>query len=326
MEKFEKRPQFETKDLPPIQTERLDTPVEPMEMSVAGVPEGNELVAMTSQESQMSTEMTERRGQVFEGELLSPESLKNTEAEPATSTDPEALEGEVLSREIEMTKTENRIAHRKGEINEMRKTFGLPPTEEDPPSVSIEREQLRRIEDEHEELVNVRYGWNFPKKRRVFLQSKLNSLFEELDTVPESDFELSFRNGYRSKSLGNIEPEIATYLAERYRSGKSAGGKKGSWSLAKLFKDSPEMLKTIEQRLPQEDENITSDTAEEVVPDVLEVSPETPALEDTSEQVPQLEELSGNTPMLTDSVSGVPQLEDLTKKQGTQVVAGTSQK
>jgi small-conductance mechanosensitive channel len=101
-------------------------------------------------------------GKKQEGELTPEEleKLKAEEGQEQVAEEPELspeeqlknLEGEAEARQQEITKLNESVEGTKAKINEAREKLGLPPTEEDPPSVSSEKDKLEKLRAEQEGL------------------------------------------------------------------------------------------------------------------------------------------------------------------------------
>jgi len=181
--------------------------------------------------------------QVAEQPILSPEEqLKN-------------LEGEVEVKEQEITKLAESVEGTKTKLNEARESLGLPPTEEDPPSVFSDKDKLERLkaeqdalEKQKEELISQQEKEKLIKaEKEKILQEKINELFKEFEALQASGkFEgvLKGEANFESKSMGTISPENAKALGKAFQEGIKL--------LPKILENLPELLKQFDKDLEKE--------------------------------------------------------------------------
>ncbi len=191
--------------------------------------------------------LEEGQEQVAEKPELSPEEqLRN-------------LEGEAEARQQEMTRLTESVEGTKAKLNEAREKLGLPPTEEDPPSVFSEKDRLEKLQAERdalekqkEELINQRENEQLiHEEKEKILQEKLDELFKEFEGLNPRDFESIFKSGktsegrnVESKSMGFLDPEVAQSLAKAF--------KEGIKLLPKILEALPELLKKFDEDLTKE--------------------------------------------------------------------------
>lgn len=208
-------------------------------------------------------------GKKLEGELT-PEELEKLKAEegqelqierPELSPEEQLknLEGETEARQQEITKLNESVEGTKAKINEAREKLGLPPTEEDPPSVSSEKDKLEKLraeqeglEKQKEELISRQEKERLIREEKEkILQEKLDEIFKEFEGLNPRDLESIFKNGktsegrnVESKSMGSLEPEVAQSLAKAF--------KEGIRLLPKILEALPELLKKFDEDLTKE--------------------------------------------------------------------------
>lgn len=169
------------------------------------------------------------------------------------------LEGETEARQQEITKLTESVEGTKSKLNKAREELGLPPTEEDPPSVYSEKDRLEKLQAEQdalekqkEELVNQQEKERLIREEKEkILQEKLDELFKEFEKFNPRDFESIFKSGktpegrnVESKSMGSLEPEMAQSLAKAF--------KEGIKLLPKILEALPELLKKFGEDLTKE--------------------------------------------------------------------------
>ena len=213
-------------------------------------------------------------GKKLEGELT-PEELEKLKAEeeqeqelekPELSPEEQLknLEGEMGSRQQEMTRLIESIEGTKSKLNEAREKLGLPPTEEEPPSTFSEKDKLEKLkaeqetlEKQKEELVSQQEKERLIREEKEkILQEKLDELFKEFEALNPRDFVSIFRSGktsegrnVESKSMGSLNPEMAQFLAKAFKEG------------IKLF---PKILEALPELLKKFDEDLTKEATERV--------------------------------------------------------------
>ena len=208
-------------------------------------------------------------GKKLEGELT-PEELEKLKAEGGqeqVAEEPELspeeqlknLEGEAEAKQAEMTRLSESIEGTKSALNAAREKLGLPPTEEDPPSVFSEKDKLEKLRAEQEgldkqkeELISQQEKERLIREEKEkILQEKLDDVFKEFEGLNPRDFESIFKNGktpegrnVESKSMGSLEPEVAQSLAKAF--------KEGIKLLPKILEALPELLKKFDEDLTKE--------------------------------------------------------------------------
>jgi len=240
----------------------------------------------------------------LEGELT-PEELEKLKAEEEQETrgpelTPEEqlknLENKIEVRQQEITELTESIEGTKAKLNEVREKFGLPPSEEQPPSVLSDKEKLAKLQAEQEalekqkeELIDQQEKERLIREEKEkILQEKLDELFKEFETLAPRELESIVRSGktregrnVESSSMGKLDPEIAKSLAKAF--------KEGIKLLPKVLEVAPELLKKF-------DEDLTKEATERVEQKLkekkqnMEEKPEEPK----SEEKPEIPE--GKTP------------------------------
>jgi hypothetical protein len=167
--------------------------------------------------------------------------------------------GEVDARQQEIMRLTESTERTKAKVNKIRKELGLPPTEEDPPSVFSETEKLKKLQTEQEllekqreELVNQEERERLIREEKEnILQERLDELFKEFESLNAIDFESIFANGktregrnVESVSQGELDPEVAKSLAKAF--------KEGIKLLPKILETLPELLKAFNEDLTKE--------------------------------------------------------------------------
>lgn len=234
MSKFENAPNMNNAELNPNQIG-------------ADVGVGKKLEGELTPEESKKIKAEEGQEQMIEEPALSPEDqLKN-------------LEGEAEATQQEITRITESVEGTKAQLNEAREKLGLPPTEEDPPSVSSEKDKLEKLKSEQEglkkqtaELVSKQEKERLIREEKEkILQEKLNEMFKEFEGLNPRDFESIFKSGktsegrnVESKSMGSLEPEVAQSLAKAF--------KEGIKLLPKILEALPELLKKFDEDLTKE--------------------------------------------------------------------------
>ena len=201
---------------------------------------------------------------------LTPEELEKLKAEEGQEQESEKpelspeeqlknLEGEMESRQQEMTRLAESIEGTKSKLNEAREKLGLPPTEEEPPSTFSEKDKLEKLkaeqealEKQKEELVSQQEKERLIREEKEkILQEKLDELFKEFEALNPRDLESIFKSGktpegrnVESKSMGSLNPEMAQSLAKAF--------KEGIKLLPKILEALPELLKKFDEDLTKE--------------------------------------------------------------------------
>ena len=240
-------------------------------------------------------------GKKLEGELT-PEELKKLKAEEGQEQELEKLElsseeqiknleGEVKAKQEEMIRLSESIEGTKSDLNATRERLGLPPTEEEPPSIFSEKNKLEKLkaeqetlEKQKEELVSQQEKERLIREEKEkILQEKLDELFKEFEALNPRDFESVFKSGktlegrsVESKSMGPLNPEMAQSLAKAF--------KEGIKLLPKIFEALPELLKKFDEDLTKEatervDKKLEEEKAKIEEGKKKEEKPEEPKLE-----------------------------------------------
>ncbi len=196
-----------------------------------------------------------------------PEELEKLKAEEGKEEKPELspeeqlknLEDDIEARQKEITRLTESIEGTKAKLNEAREKLGLPPTEEDPPSVLSEKERLEKLQAEQgtlekqkEEFVSQQEKERLIREEKEkILQEKLDELFKEFEALNPRDFESIFKSGktregrnVESPSMGELDPEVAKSLAKAF--------KEGIKLLSKILEALPELLKKFDEDLTKE--------------------------------------------------------------------------
>lgn len=188
----------------------------------------------------------EEKPEVEKPELTPEEQLKN-------------LEGEAAGKQEEMTRLSESIEGTKSALNAAREKLGLPPTEEDPPSISGSKDKLEKLkaeqeglEKQKEELISQQEKERLIREEKEkILQEKLDEVFKEFEGLNPRDFESIFKSGktpegrnVESKSMGSLDPEVAQSLAKAF--------KEGIKLLPKILEALPELLKKFDEDLTKE--------------------------------------------------------------------------
>lgn len=203
-----------------------------------------------------------------EGELA-PEEIEKLKTEEVKEEKPELspeeqlknLEGDIEARQKEITRLTESVEGTKAKLNEVREKLGLPPTEENPPSVFSEKDKLEKLQAEQEALEKQKEELiSRQEKERLIreekekiLQEKIDELFKEFESLNPRDFESISKSGktregrnVESPSMGELDPEIAKSLAKAF--------KEGIKLLSKILEALPELLKKFDEDLTKEAE------------------------------------------------------------------------
>ncbi|MDO8523051.1 MAG: hypothetical protein Q7S12_02055 [bacterium] len=195
------------------------------------------------------------------------ERLKVEEAQKQKAEQPELspeeqlknLEGDIETRQQEISRLTESVEGTKAKLNETREKLGLPPTEEDPPSVFSEKDKLEKLQAEQEGLDKQKEELISRQEKELLireekekiLQEKINEVFKEFEELNPRDFESIFKSGktskgqnVESKSMGSLDAEIAQSLAKAF--------KEGIKLLPKILEALPELLKKFDEGLTKE--------------------------------------------------------------------------
>jgi len=205
-------------------------------------------------------------GEFGEQELSLQEQLKN-------------LESEIWLQHQDMMNLTELIEQTKAKINEVREKLGLQPTNEEPPSTSLERDKLEKLKAEQEGLEQQKGELTAQRELLIrhekenILQDKLDELFKEISELNSQDFQSIVKTGrtiegriFESKSIGPIDPEAVQSLAKAFQEGIRL--------LPRILEILPGLLKKFDEDLTQEAtervdkqfEKLKMETAEESKP------------------------------------------------------------
>jgi hypothetical protein len=183
--------------------------------------------------------------------------MKQVAEQPVLSTEEQLKNFEETSeaQREEITRLTESVEGTKSKLNEVRESLGLPPTEEDPPSVLSEKEKLEKLktgqetlEKQKDELISQQEKEKLIKaEKEKILQEKINGLFNEFEALQASGkFEgiLKGEANFESKSMGSLNPENAKVLAKAFQEGIKL--------LPKILENLPELLKQFDKDLEKE--------------------------------------------------------------------------
>ncbi|MEO5366311.1 MAG: hypothetical protein H7831_08135 [Magnetococcus sp. WYHC-3] len=171
----------------------------------------------------------------------------------------ENLKDRSVAGEKEMARLSESIETTKSALKTVREKLGLPSVEEDPPSVSNDKDKLDRLKNEQEnlerqkeELVKQQERERLIREEREkIMQEKIDEIFKEFQRLNPQDLENILKSGknsegknVESKSMGSLEPEVAQSLAKAF--------KEGIKLLPKILKALPDLLKKFEDDLTKE--------------------------------------------------------------------------
>jgi len=169
------------------------------------------------------------------------------------------LEGQIEAQEQEIAKLTESIEGTKSKLSAVREGLGLPPTEEDPSSITSEKDTLEKLQREQEELEKQKEEIIseqekeelIKEEKEKILQEKLDGLFKEFEGLNPNDLESILRSGktsegnnVESKSIGSLKPEDAQSLMKVF--------KEGIKLLPKIIEALPELLKKLDEDLEKE--------------------------------------------------------------------------
>ncbi len=239
-------------------------------------------------------------GKKLEGELTPEEleKLKAEEGQEQVAEEPELspeeqlknLEGEAKAKQEEITRLSESVEGTKSALNAAREKLGLPPTEEDPPSVFSEKDKLEKLkaeqeglEKQKEELISQQEKERLIREEKEkILQEKLDEVFKEFEGLNPRDFESIFKSGktpegrnVESKSMGSLNPEMAQSLAKAF--------KEGIKLLPKILEALPDLLKKFDEDLTKEATERVDKKLEEEKQKLEEEKPEEPKPEEKLE-------------------------------------------
>jgi len=175
MPKFESAPNINNPELNPAEAQ--------MDVNI-----GKKLEGEPPSEELERLKMEKEQGRKQEKLELSPEEqLKN-------------LESEIESRRQEMTRLTKSIEGTKSKLNEAREKLGLPPTEEEPPSIFSEKEKLEKLKAEQEslekqkkELISKQEKEQLIRKEKEkILQEKINKLRAKIEVKKDGQDIIKF--------------------------------------------------------------------------------------------------------------------------------------
>jgi len=171
----------------------------------------------------------------------------------------ENLGGEVEDRQQKVARLAESVQGTRTQLDEARGELGLPATEEDPPSVLSEEDELARLRAEQEilakqkeELISQQEKERLIREEKAkILQEKLDELFKEFEGFNPRDLESILKSGrtrdgrnVESPSMGELEPETAKSLTKAFQQGVKL--------LPKILEALPDLLKKFDEELTKE--------------------------------------------------------------------------
>lgn len=205
---------------------------------------------------------------------LTPETLEKLRAEegPEQQTEKELspeeqirdIEGKSEAGQQEIARLTGLVEDTKSRLNEARAKLGMPPTDEDPPSVLSEKEKLEKLKVEQEELEKQKEELVsqqekeqlIREEKEKILQERLDIMFGEFEALDPRDLGSIFNSGktseggnFKSSSMGELDPDIAKTLARVF--------KEGVRLLSEILKALPDLMHKF-------DEDITKEATERV--------------------------------------------------------------
>ena len=195
------------------------------------------------------------------------------------------IENEVEIRRQEIIKLTESTKETRSKLDEARENLGLPPTEDDPQDVLLNKERLEKLkaeqddlEKQREEIITRQEKEELIKKEKEkILQEKIDELFEEFAELQKTGkFESVFmgHTNFESKSMGSIDPETAQSLAKAFREGVKL--------LPEILKNLPDLLKRLDDDLTKEAEKRVEEKLEEAKNNIGK-RPEEPKIEKPKE-------------------------------------------
>ena len=218
------------------------------------MPSENEQNLISPDETSVDTNVAKK----IEGEST-PEKQETEKPELLPEEQIEQMNEDIKAKQEEMALLSESIKNTKSNLNSVREKLGLPPVEEDPPSISNDKDQLEKLQAEQEELEKQKEELiSQQEKERLIreekekiLQEKLDELFKEFEGLNPLDFESIFKSGktsegnnVESKSMGSLDPEVAQSLARAFREGIKL--------LPQIIEALPELLKKFDEDLTKE--------------------------------------------------------------------------
>ncbi|MGM0628907.1 MAG: hypothetical protein ACQESA_00585 [Patescibacteria group bacterium] len=168
-----------------------------------------------------------------------------------------SLETGVEAKQEEINRLLESVEGTKSALNATREKLGLPPTEEDPPSVFSDKEdrleklktEKEALEKQKEEIISHQEKEQLIREEKEkILQEKIDEVFKEFETLNSRDFESILKSGktsegrnVESRSTGSLNPEVAQSLAKTF--------KEGIKLLPKILEALPELLKNFDEDL-----------------------------------------------------------------------------
>lgn len=246
-------------------------------------------------------------GKNLEGEIT-PEELEKLKAEEREEQEPKEqelspedqlknLEGEMETKQQEMTRLTKSIEGTKAKLNEARENLNLPPDEEEPPSIFSEKDKLEKLkaeqealEKQKEELISQQEKEQLiHEEKEKILQEKLDELFKEFEALNSRDLENILKSGktpegrnVESKSMGSLDPEVAQSLAKAF--------KEGIKLLPKILEALPDLLKKFDEDLTKEATERVDERLEEEKQKIEEEQKEAKLDESKPEEEPKIPE------------------------------------
>ncbi|RMD57356.1 hypothetical protein D6833_14020 [Candidatus Parcubacteria bacterium] len=187
-------------------------------------------------------EAAQNAAEGFEATL--PESGEGTAEQPSFLRPEEEESSRAAARHREIAELTQSIESTKQQLDATRERLELPPTDEEPPSVTLQKEQLQQLqqaqeaghegeekeeEEEEKEIISEEEKERIiQEEKEKLLQEKMAALFQEFSALPSKSFEHLLATGsiegapMHSAALGTIEPRVAQPLAQSFREGKES--------------------------------------------------------------------------------------------------------
>lgn len=221
-----------------------------------------------------------------------PMAKETAKLELSTEDQLKNLTRESETRQEGISRLTSSVETTKIKLNEAREKLGLPPTEEDPPSVLLEKDRLDKLkteqntsEKQREELVSKQEKEKLVKdEKEKILQRKLDELFKEFEALTPKDFGNILQSGktlegrnVESKSMGFLDPKVAQSLAKAFKEGVKL--------LPKILEALPDLLKKFDEDITKEateavDKKLEAEKQKIKEEEKKEKKPEEPKLEE----------------------------------------------
>ncbi|MEI7709458.1 MAG: hypothetical protein WCI76_01975 [bacterium] len=171
------------------------------------------------------------------------------------------IETKSAQNNSEIGKLAELVQGTKDGLNAVRAKLGLPPTEENPPSVFASEDKLAKLEAEQKVLAEQRAELIRQEKEKI-LQEKLDALFVELKALAAGEFESVLSTGKMvggqniiSQSMGSLSPEVAKSFARALKEDVKL--------LSEILESNPDLLKDFDVELTREAEEKIKKAMEE---------------------------------------------------------------